>query len=248
MATETVWLEKEARLALHSAFGKVPAQVEPVKVELPKGAALVDGPDDVLLLVLGPHGGFVSRRTVQGRPLNLRELGLRLAGAEVAVEGLAGERAVQSPPLTAAEAAVLDEGGLVEGDRDRPGAFEKSRIEFELLVKESFTLAKAAKILGVNPSRLRQRLAERTLYGFKEERSWRIPTFQFDAKRKKLVRGIDHVAPKIRADAHPLAVARWFTKQHQDLVVGDDETPVTPLQWLSGGNSVDVVADLATEI
>jgi hypothetical protein len=248
MATGTVRLEEEARRALRSAFGKVRAQAEPVQVELPKGGTPVDGPDEVLVLVLGPHGGLVSRRTVQGRRLDLRELGLRLAGAEAAVDGLAKEPVVQSPSLTAAEAAMLDDAGLVEGSRDRPAAFEKSRIEFELLVNESFPLERAAKILGVNPSRLRQRLVQRTLYGIKEGRSWRIPTFQFDAKGKKLVRGIEKVLPKIRPDAHPLAVATWFANPHQDLVVGDEEKPVTPLQWLSGGSSIDVVAELANEI
>jgi hypothetical protein len=248
MATGTVRLEEEARRALRSAFIHVRAQAKAVKVELPKGAAPVDGPDDVLVLVLGARGGFVSRRTVQGRPLDLRELELRLAGAEAAVEGLANEPAMRCPPLAAGESALLDEAGLVEGERERPGAFEKSRIEFELLVNKSFTLEMAAKILGVNPSRLRQRLAQRTLYGIKEGRSWRIPTFQFDAKRKKLVRGIEKVLPKIRADAHPLAVATWFTNPHQDLVVGDEEKSVTPLQWLSVGDSPETVASLATEI
>jgi hypothetical protein len=248
MATGTVRLEEATRRALRRAFGKVRAQAEAVHVELPEGSAPLDGPDEVLVLVLGARGGFVSRRTTGGRPVDLRELGLRLAGAEVAVEGLARQPAAQSPPLTAAEAALLDEDGLVEGERDRPGAFEKSQIEFELLVNQSFTLQIAASILAVNPSRLRQRLAQRTLYGIKEGGSWRIPTFQFDARRKKLVRGIEKVLPHIRADAHPLAVASWFSTPHQDLVVGEEETPVTPLQWLAGGRPSDPVADLAKEI
>jgi hypothetical protein len=35
---------------------------------------------------------------------------------------------------------------------------------------------------------------------------------------------------------------------HRDLVVGDDETPVTPVQWLAGGGSAEIVANLAKEI
>jgi hypothetical protein len=248
MATDTVRLEEATRRALRRAFGKVRAQAEAVQVELPEGSAPLDGPDEVLVLVLGPQGGFVSRRTTGGRPVNLRELGLRLAGAEVAVEGLAQQPAPQSPALTAAEAAVLDEAGLVEGERDRPGVFDKSQIEFELLVSQSYTLQRAATILGVDPSRLRQRLGQRTLYGIKEGGSWRIPTFQFDARRKKLVRGIEKVLPHIRADAHPLAVASWLSTPHPDLVLGEEETPVTPLRWLAGGRPTDRVADLAKEI
>ncbi len=247
MATQTVRLEEEARRILRSAFGKVRTEAEPVAVELPKGAA-VDGPDEVLVLVLGPHGGLVSRRAVHGRPVDMRELGLRLAGAEVAVEGLAQEPVLPSPPLTAAEAAMLDAAGFVEGERGRPGAFEKSRIGFELLLSQSFTPEQAAKMLRVNPSRLRQRLGQRTLYGIKDGRSWRLPRFQFDVKAKKVVRGIDKVLPSIRIDAHPLAVATWFSIPNPDLVVGEDETPVSPLQWLRGGGSVEAVAEQAKGI
>lgn len=247
MAIGSVRLEKETRRLLRRAFGKVRVQAEPVHVEVPKGAPALDGPDEVLVLVLGPHGGLAVRKRLH-RPLNLRELGLSLAGAEVAVERLAGQPATQSPPLTAAEASLLDENGLIEGERDIVGAFEKSRIEFELLVSESLTLERAAKLLGVNPSRLRQRLAAHTLYGIKEGGSWRIPTFQLDAKRKKLVRGIDKVLPRIRKDAHPMAVVRWFSTPHQDLVVGEKETVITPLEWLATGENIEIVAALAEEI
>jgi hypothetical protein len=246
MATQTVRLEEEARRVLRSAFGKVRAQAEAVAVELP-GAAPVDGPEEVLVLVLGPHGGFVSRRAVH-RPVDLRELQLRLAGAEVAVEGIARWPDVESPPLSPTEASMLDAAGLIESESDRPGAFEKSQIAFEMLLHRSFTLQQAAKLLDVNPSRLRQRLGQRTLYGIKDGRSWRVPRFQFDAKKKKLVRGIEKVLPRIRQDAHPLEVVTWFSIPHQDLVVGENEEPVTPLDWLAGGRSPETVAELADEI
>ena len=100
----------------------------------------------------------------------------------------------------------------------------------------------------MNPSRLRQRLGQRTLYGIKEGRSWRLPKFQFDAKHKKVVRGIEKVFPRIRSDAHALEVATWFSVPHQDLVAGDDDERVTPLAWLSSGGSPETVAELAEEI
>ena len=247
MATQTVRLEEEARRVLRSAFGKVRTQAEAVPVELPKGAAPVDGPNEVLVLVLGPHGGFVSRRTVRGRPVDLRELQLRLAGAEVAVEWIARRPEVESPPLSPTEASMLDAAGLIESESDRPGALEKSQIAYEMLLHRSFTLEQAAKLLDVNTSRLRQRLGQRTLYGIKDGRSWRVPRFQFDAK-KKLVRGIEKVLPRVRQDAHPLEVATWFSIPHQDLVVGENEEAVTPLDWLAGGRSPETVAELADEI
>jgi hypothetical protein len=56
------------------------------------------------------------------------------------------------------------------------------------------------------------------------------------------------VIPRIRVDAHPLAVQSWFLSPHQDLVIGPEEAPVSPLQWLRAGNSPEVVAELAAEI
>jgi hypothetical protein len=247
MASQTVRLEEAARIALRSTFEKVRPQAEPVQVELTKGAPPVDGPDEVLVLVLGPNGGVATRKSLPTKNIDVNQLKLLLLGAEAAVDELAIEAATPSPPLTSAEAALLDEAGLVEGAAG-PGVFERSVIAFQLLVRQSLTLERAAKALGVSTSRLRQRLADHTLYGIKEGGSWRIPTFQLDAKRKNLVRGIDKVLPCVKADAHPLAVVSWFTSPHQDLVVGDDETPVTPLQWLSAGRSPDTVAELAAEI
>ena len=227
---------------------KVPARAAAVPVELPKGSAPLDGPDEVFVIVLGPHGGLVTRKAVRAKDINLHTLRLLLLGAEVAVEGLSPHSLAPGPPLTTAETALLDEAGLNE-EAGGAEAFERSMIEFQLLVRSSLSLDKAAKRLGVNESRLRQRLAERTLYGIKEDGSWRLPTFQFDPKTKKLVRGIEKVLPHVRVDAHPLAVVRWFSLPHQDLVVGDDDDqPVPPLQWLAGGGNATVVAELAKEI
>jgi hypothetical protein len=84
------------------------------------------------------------------------------------------------------------------------------------------------------------------LYGIKDGRSWRIPRFQFAGK--KLVRGLDQVIPRIRRDAHALAVETWFKTPHQDLVIGDDEKRVSPFAWLLGGNAPEAVAELAEEV
>jgi hypothetical protein len=118
-----------------------------------------------------------------------------------------------------------------------------------MLLGESLSLDAAARTLAVSTGRLRQRLApgERTLYGIKEGRAWKIPRFQF-ASKGRLVRGIDQVLPRIRPDAHPLAVAAWFSTPHQDLVVGEDDERVTPRGWLLAGRDPGAVAELAEEI
>jgi hypothetical protein len=177
-----------------------------------------------------------------------RELRLRLAGAQAAVEPLvAAPPTLHVPQLSGAEASMLDEAGFREAKSGGTGALERSRIELEILLRESLSVDEAASLLHVSTGRLRQRLSARTLYGVKEGRAWRLLRFQFD-KKGKLVRGIDQVLPHIRADAHPLAVARWFSTPHQDLVAGEEEERVTPLQWLSAGLAAGEVAELIQEI
>jgi hypothetical protein len=177
-------------------------------------------------------------------------MALRLAAAEAAVERIAASPPeAASPALSTAEAALLDEAGFGEGSPAAVTALDRSRIELETMLHESLSLEAAARALDVSTSRLRQRLssAERTLYGVKEGRGWRIPKFQF-ASKGKLVRGIEKVLPHVRPDAHPLAVKTWFTSPHQDLVVGEDDHPVSPVEWLAAGESPVEAAKLATEI
>src|SRR5215472_13108350 len=205
------------------------------------------GRGEVQLAVVSSQGAVVRRWDAGGRKLDLRELELMLTGAEVALEQLTSDPPKTTPQLTAGEASLLDEAGLPEAKADAPGALERTRIEFELLLRESRDLEDIAKALRLTPSRLRQRLSARTLYGIKDGRSWRIPRFQF--KHGKLVRGLDVVLPRIRSDTHPVAVKRWLTTPHQDLVSGgDDEKRVTPLAWLEAGNSPEEVAKLAAEL
>ncbi len=235
--------------ALGRAVDTVPAHAEPIEVRLPEGAHPVDE-NEVLVVVLGRHEALVSRKKVRGRSVDFRELRLRLAGAEAAVESLAAARpSADAPQLTRGEAVLLDEAGLTEEKTDAPSALERSRIELEVLLSESLSLDDAAKFLGVSPARLRQRLSrkERTLYGIKDGRVWRLPRFQFE-RSGKLVRGIATVLPHVRSDAHVLAVKTWFSSPHQDLVVGENEEPVTPLAWLSAGRPAKDVAMLAEEI
>lgn len=247
MAAEIVRLEEATRDALQKTFKKVRPQAEPLRVELSKGVRPVEEPDEVLVLVLGPDGGVVRRKSLPMKRIDVDKLRLLMWVADAAFDEVAVQAASQPPPLTSAEAAVLDDAGLVEGQTG-PGELERSTIAFQVLLNHSLTLENAAKALSVSPSRLRQRLADHTLYGIKQGRAWRIPTFQFDTKRKNLVHGIERVLPRVNADAHPLAVVNWFKSPHQDLVIGEEETPVTPLQWLAAGGSPERVADLAMEI
>lgn len=226
---------------------KAAVSTEPVSVKLPDGVPSLES-DEIVVLVLSRRGVLASVAHVEGREVEDRDVRLSLAGATVAVESLLREGTASAPALSGKEAAVLDEAGLTEKARGvGADAVGTARIELEVLLLRSLPLEAAAKLLGVSPSRLRQRLGARTLYGIKEKSGWRLPRFQFGSNRR-LVRGIEEVLPHVRVDAHPVAVARWFAAPHQDLVLGAQEQPVSPLQWLSAGHPPRTVAALAEEL
>jgi hypothetical protein len=112
------------------------------------------------------------------------------------------------------------------------------------LVSKSMTVAEAARRLGVDQSRVRQRIYARSLYGFKHRAGWLIPAFQLNDR--KLMSGIGAVVSKLSPALHPVAVARWFTTPNPDLVLMDEA--VSPATWLSSGGAPDVVAALASSI
>lgn len=245
MSAEATKLEESARKGLRQLERGLQNLPDEASVEIESDTLKAD---EVVLLVLTKARTFVRRKMISGRHLTSKEIQLRLAGAEAAIDDLVQERDPKlAPQLTTAEAALLDRAGFGVAAESVPSSLERSRIELELLIRTSLTIDEAAHALGVTTSRVRQRLSQRSLYGLKEGKNWRIPRFQF-ASKSRLVRKIDVVLPHIRGDAHPLVVKNWFTLPHQDLVVGDDEQPVSPIEWLASGGSPEVVAELADEI
>lgn len=112
------------------------------------------------------------------------------------------------------------------------------------LVAHSLSAAEVAKRLGVDTSRVRQRIYARSLYAFKHHGGWLIPAFQI--RRRKLVAGLGAVIPALAPPLHPVAVSRWFTTPTPDLVL--DDVSISPIDWLSAGSPVEVVTKLAEGI
>lgn len=110
------------------------------------------------------------------------------------------------------------------------------------LMQTSITTAAAAQLLGVQESRVRQRLADHTLYGFKHDGVWRLPRMQFDDNGA--IPGIATVFPCLPREINPLAVSAWFTQPTMELI--QHSQPVSPRDWLRGGEDPSAVADLAT--
>ncbi|MPY87690.1 MAG: hypothetical protein GEU99_07195 [Luteitalea sp.] len=179
--------------------------------------------------------GSVALVDVEGDHLKLRFLGPSLLEDE-------------SATLTAPEEAALVKGGV------EPVSEEEVRVvngrvaaAYRQLRMTSLSVEEASRRLGVNASRIRQRLAERSLYGLKEGNTWLLPAFQF--LDDGLVPGVGVVLRSLPPDLGMLAVVRWFSTRNPDLFTRDDEErPLTPLQWLLGGNPPEAAAELAAAL
>lgn len=111
------------------------------------------------------------------------------------------------------------------------------------LVTESVTVAELAALLGVDPSRIRQRIYARSLYAFKHGGIWLIPLFQVAGTH--LVPSLDAVLPWLHEGLDPVAVTRWFTSPTADLAA---DSAVSPIAWLSAGGPPARVAALAATV
>ena len=164
--------------------------------------------------------------------------------------------AVPRQDLTTEEAQTLEEGGasLLPRATGADSPLARTAAEYAALLASSLTVAEAAARLGVDGSRVRQRLAAHTLYGIRQRTGWRLPRFQFG--ERGLIPGFDQVAPRL-AGVDPVSAARWFTQPHPDLTVPaasstahgvEVETAVSPQTWLELGRGAAVVAALADEL
>jgi len=179
-------------------------------------------------------------------------LSRRLAEIDVLASELESREA---PPaattLTRSEEKVLTAGGFdlspVRAEAADPVA--RATAEYARLLKDSLSVVEAARRLGVNESRVRQRLTgtPRSLFGVKHGREWRLPGFQFS--EGGLVPGIERAIEAVDPAIHPVALYRWLTTENADLPFDEsEERLLTPLEWLAGGNPPSVVVELAAEL
>lgn len=156
--------------------------------------------------------------------------------------------------LSKAEAAELEDGGfdLTPKNHGRKDPIGRYAVLYAGMIAKSKSVKETAEILGVNPSRVRQRLVhERSLYGIKEGSQWRIPMFQFSGR--KLVPGIGKVLAALPDSLNPVAVLSWFMVTNPDLEVSEEGNSrrtrrVSPRDWLLMGNPPEKVVQLAEEL
>ena len=160
-------------------------------------------------------------------------------------------RSDPKPDLTAAEVAALEQGGF-DLDATELGADDplvQTSAEYAALLMESLPTSGVAERLGVDPSRIRQRLTSNppSLYGIRLESGWVIPEFQLEGN--KIIPGIADVVARLDPELHPVAFFRWFHQPNPDLVVereGEEPRSLSPRAWLRLGLPVEQAADLAS--
>jgi hypothetical protein len=148
--------------------------------------------------------------------------------------------------LSAEEAAALQRGGFdLTPEQDKGGVGDPLAVgaaEYATLVSTALTPAQAATQLGIDSSRVRHRLAARTLYGVKTPHGWRLPRFQFDPASGRVLAGIGVVLAMLDPDLHPVSVQRWFLLPDPDLAING--MAVSPRDWLRQGRDPRAIAPL----
>jgi excisionase family DNA binding protein len=108
-----------------------------------------------------------------------------------------------------------------------------------VLAEGALSVNEAAKALGVDDSRIRHRLKEGRLTGWKDG-GWRLPAWQFAGSG--VLPGLEVVLKALPEDQPALVVAAFMSTPQPDLVI--NEHPATPRQWLLSGGDPDHVARL----
>jgi hypothetical protein len=208
-------------------------------------------PGRALVIVL--EGKAVAMRTIERgeAPADPTEVFARELATLGAVLGETLQIASAPAGLTAEELAVLEEGGMtVPAEQPAPAddPVRQSVLAYARLVEGSLSVERAAKLLRVDPSRVRQRLGgpAPSLYGFKFRGTWHLPAEQFDGRAA--LPGLAEVVPAIPRDLHPLEVVQWLTLPNPDLTPGEEGEHLSPRDWLRTGHPPAAVVDRAREL
>lgn len=135
----------------------------------------------------------------------------------------------------------LDLSAHREGERDYRA---RTVAEHAVLADSALTVLDAATRLGVDDSRIRHRLKERRLTGWKDQGGWRLPAWQFTGSG--VLPGLDVVLRAVPDDQPPLVVAAFMSTPQTELVINGKQA--TPRQWLLAGGDPEPVARLAATL
>jgi hypothetical protein len=113
------------------------------------------------------------------------------------------------------------------------------------VLADTLSVGEVAARLGIDASRVRHRLAARTLVGFRRTGGWRLPTWQFGPDGQPLP-GLPRVLRALAPQTHPTVLAHFFATPQPELTVG--RRVVSPRDWLAGGGDPSVPESLAASL
>lgn len=185
------------------------------------------------------------RRASDQMDIAAGELGdlLRSAFSELAV--IPAGAADPGSGLTMAERGPLERAGAIL--TSLPGVGQRASAQTAArnlsLILDALNVKQVAQMLGRSEVRIRQRLADRTLFGVRLGSGWRIPSFQFADGRELPGWGV--VVPAFPRDVLPVAVESFLERTNTDLDIDGDA--VSPRTWLSNGLDPERVAQAVSD-
>lgn len=119
--------------------------------------------------------------------------------------------------------------------------------KYAAIVSRSHSVKEASERLGTTSGRVRQMIADESLYSFLIDSSRHVPDFQF--VRNGLVPNITRVNRELDPGAHPVAVYNWYHTPNSDLFVEEHpDRTVAPLDWLNAGYDPGQLVPLAKRL
>jgi len=169
-----------------------------------------------------------------------------LSLVEDAAKRLTSPQADPASHFTADERQALSEAGMDLTELGDTEADPRARTVAEQAVLRDTALSvqQSAEHIGVDTSRIRHRIGEHRLLGWKDRGGWRLPAWQFG--ESDVLPGLEVVLPWLPADQPALVLANFMTTPQEDLEIG--ERPVSPREWLLAGGDPQRVAELAATI
>lgn len=169
-----------------------------------------------------------------------------LSLVEEAAKRLTSPRTDPAAHFTDPERAALMETGLDLSPLDDSELDPRARTVAEQTVLRDTALSvnEAADRVGVDSSRIRHRISDRRLIGWKDRGGWRLPAWQFSDT--DVLPGLETVLSAMPSDQPALVLANFMTTPQEDLELGD--RPTSPREWLMAGGSAQRVAELASTI
>ncbi|HEY7596493.1 MAG TPA: DNA-binding protein [Actinophytocola sp.] len=148
--------------------------------------------------------------------------------------------------FTDSQRAALTDVGLdlaPRGDTERDPRARTVALQ-AVLRDTALSVAGAAERIGVDSSRIRHRLADGRLTGWKDRGGWRLPVWQFTDDG--VLPGLGTVLAAVPDDQPPLVVAGFMTTAQEDLRTAAE--PTTPRDWLLAGGDPAAVARLVATL